>query len=651
VLLLIAPATAATAASEPDIERQRSRYLEADRLLRAGNLAAFQQVADELRDYPLYPYLRYNYIRGRLWKLRDDEVESFLADWSDLPTAGDIRRAWLKLLAERGHWKTFLNHYTPQTDPVLRCMQLNARLRTGNHAGVLDETRAIWLSGDSLPPQCDPAFEALYASDRMTDELVWARIRLAMENGKTGLARYLGNRLPPEQRPWVGRWIEVHGNPGKWTDNPMLPDSVIARRIMLHGMQRLATQNIDTAIARWPALRDSWKFEAEDVAALDRLLAVRAARARHKRVPELLDLVAVSDSDEELFHWRLRVALDTQDWDALLRWTSGTVPSAETMRGRWLYWRGRALEQRGDAEGARELFRVVAAERDYYGFMAADRLGVRYAINHRPVANDAESRRYVLTLPAIRRARELRALGMAYPARREWQHALQYMNGEQMQIAAGLAAEWGWHDRAIITMARAEAYDDLVVRFPLSPDPRLRDYAERRKLDPAWVMALVRAESAFMEDARSPAGALGLMQVMPATGRETARAIGLKNFAPDQLLRAETNIPIGTAYLRHMLDRFEGNMILATAAYNAGPGNISKWIPPAGCVEPDIWIERIPFAETRKYVQRILYYSSIYDWRLEQEVMPVRMRMAAVQPRKRDMVALLSCEGPAVSMR
>jgi soluble lytic murein transglycosylase len=217
------------------------------------------------------------------------------------------------------------------------------------------------------------------------------------------------------------------------------------------------------------------------------------------------------------------------------------------------------------------------------------------------------------------------------------------MTSYQMQMAAMLAHSWGWYDRALLTLNKAESYDDLVVRFPMAYREGIEKHAQQRELDLAWVFSLVRQESAFDEDARSPAGALGLMQVMPATGRETARTIGLRSFSTAQLTHSSTNINIGTAYLRRMLDYFDGNMVLATAAYNAGPGNVSRWLPPGGCTEPDIWVEQIPIIETRKYVQRILYFASIYDWRLGRDVTRIADRSSPVQQRGAELVAALSC--------
>ena len=316
---------------------------------------------------------------------------------------------------------------------------------------------------------------------------------------------------------------------------------------------------------------------------------------------------------------------------------------------RWRYWHARALEETGEPAKAKEIYTELAKERDYYGFLAADKINVAYDMNHHPLPENLEEFNRIESLPAIKRAYEFFKLNMKYPGRREWHHALNNMTSYQMQMAAAVVTQWGWHNRAIFTMGRAKAYDNLELRFPILFDELLNKYAKKRNIDPSWMYGLVRAESAFIEDVRSPAGALGLMQVMPKTGKDTAKRIGLKGFKTSKLKQAETNIPIGSAYMKQMLDRFNGNMILATAAYNAGPHRVSKWLPKKGCEQPDIWVEHIPFNETRKYVRRVLTYANIYDWRLQTGIKPLKERMPLVTSNKNNLAANLSCTAIKIS--
>lgn len=650
LLFLLAFSLVFTVKAQTDeLEGQRQQFLKAKKHLKAGKITSFKTMAYNLKDYALYPYLLYDYLSPRVWKLKDEEIIFFLKRYNDLPMANNLRSTWLKVLAKRGRWDTFLQNYTPQKDTVLQCYQLQARMKTGKSAYLLEDARTLWLAGESQPAECDLAFARLYKSELMTSELIWQRIHLVMAEGNTSLARFLGRRLDAGDKKWLDRWIAMHQNPARRTRKVRYKDTEIARHILVHGIRRLASRNIDMAISRWQTIKSAYGFNEQQRAETERNLAVRATLGKHKKARQLLDALPNDQIDKSIFHWRIVAALNEKDWALLLKWTEGK-PADEELRSRWLYWRARALEETRDKVAADEYFKTLAEERDYYGFMAADRIGQPYKMNHFPLPADLETWQELSELPAIVRARELYILGLVYPARREWHHALDSMTSYQMQITAALAGNWGWHDRVILTLGRAKAYDDLALRFPMPYEPTLNKYANKRSLNLSWMLALTRAESAFMEDARSPAGALGLMQVMPATGKETARKIGFRTYRNSYLLDATKNITIGSAYLMQMYQRFEGSMILATAAYNAGPHNVMKWLPKSGCMEADIWIEKIPFNETRKYVQRILYFSSIYDWRRKQPITKLQQRMSTVHPLNELQLANLSCSRQQISL-
>lgn len=642
-ILILVSILSSTSAFAKSIEQQRKDYVAAKNALETKQYKTFGQIANTLKDYPLYPYLRYSYLLKRLWKVDDAEMVDFLKRYSDLPVANYLRTSWLKLLVKRGHWQTFLDNYIPQSDITMQCYQLQARMKTHNDIFFLEDTRSIWLTGKSLPPQCDAAFERLYKSELMTNDLVWKRVRLSMQNNQVNLANYLSDRLNPEYKVLAKKWIQIHNNPFKYTNNPQLEDTAITREILVHGILRLARQDIAKAVKRLEALKKDYVFTSGEIAEVERTLAVRAAKSNNKLALQLLDQIDNYHVNDEVFHYRLRTALENQDWPILKKWTSGQVPDID-IELRWRYWHARALEETGEPEKAKEIYAELAKERDYYAFLAADRINAPYHMNHYPLPENKEEFARIESLPAIKRAYEFFKLNQGYSARREWYHAESKLTTYQMQMAAALVTQWGWHDRAIFAMNRAQAYDNLVLRFPVLFEDIFDKYAKKRNIDRSWVYGLARAESAFIEDVKSPAGALGLMQVMPRTGAMTARNIGLKGFKSYKLTQAETNIPIGTAYMKQMLDRFNGNMVLATAAYNAGPHRVEKWLPKQGCIQPDEWIEQIPFNETRKYVRRVLYFANIYDWRLGDEIKPIKERMALITANnKNKKIADLSC--------
>lgn len=642
LLLISSSATSAT------LEEQRQQYQEAKKALRSGKIEKFLQLSESVRDYPLYPYLRYNYLQPRLQKIKPEIIENFINEFPDFPATESLRTQWLKYLARTGQWQTYLDNYTTQDDNTMKCNQLVARMKTNNHTLLLEDIRTVWLNGSSLPKECDPAFKLLYSSDMFTNSLVWQRIQLAMQNNNVGLANYLGKFLDGFYKQSLTNWMAVYHNPDKYTANSNFEDTEINRQILEYGIKRLAHININKAVNNWETLQENYDFSPGDLAEIDKIIAVYAARKNNSHAVELMDKVVPFSVDDEVLHWRIVTALKNNDWNKLRQWTEG-VPAYEDLKYRWFYWHARALEKTGDVEKAKKIYQSIAGKRDYYGFLAADRLGISYNMEHRPLPDDPIEKEKIKNLPGIKRAEELREINETRQARREWNYALHYLTSYQKEIAARLANDWGWHDIAIISLGSAHSYDDLEVRFPIPYESLISEYAEKRHLDPGWMYALVRSESAFIEDIKSPAGAMGLMQVMPQTGKEVARNIGLKNFKVSHLLDAEKNVPIGSIYLKQMLNNFDGSMILATAAYNAGPHRVKSWLPKSGCMDPDVWVESIPFNETRNYVRRVMFFASIYDWRLKKDVMPLYQRMATVSTQDNSMVAGFTCTDQEVT--
>lgn len=291
-------------------EAARKDYLLARHALQQGQHQTFQRIAGGLKDYPLYPYLLHAALRKRFGAARDAEFTEFLRRYPDLPVTPGLRAAWLKRLAERRQWQMLLTHYTPQSDPVLQCHYLRARMRTGQRAGLPEAIRAVWLAGRSLPPECDPAFAVLYQSALMNDALLWARIRLAMQNNEAGLAAYLARRLKaPAYKQRARIWIAMHHHPERGTARPALKDDADNRAILLHGITQLARRDVSKAARRLAGLKVRYQFSPGAMAALNKTLALWAARANSPLAVELLGRLGHQQIDEAVFYYRLRAAL------------------------------------------------------------------------------------------------------------------------------------------------------------------------------------------------------------------------------------------------------------------------------------------------------------------------------------------------------
>ena len=634
-MICLALALSPPAIAAEDLSTQRESFRKVLDAQSAGRYTLARKLVTGLENYPLYPYFRYFDLRRRLHQVPEPDVAQFLSAYDGSYLADRLRTEWLKQLARLRRWEIYLHYYRPSKETELRCLHVFARINLGMLEGVLADTKSLWLVGSSQPDECDPAFKRLYASDVMDDDLLWQRIRLAMENGKSSLARFVANKLQSEHRKRAFEfWSLAHRDPARALRRDIDGDFANeSREIMLYALKRLARRNVDRALDAWDDISARVKFSADEIGVARNSIAIAAAAGRHDARIHLLDAVPAPHVDAAVERYRLRAGIAEAAWEPLSRWTA-TDPVSDVNGLRWRYWRSRALEQVGRSDEALRILRELARERDYYGFLAADRLGQEYQFNFEPVAVSAGELSEVLAIPGIVRARELFLLDIRVRARREWLFELSELAKRQQEIAALLASQWGWHDRAIFALGRAKSYDDLHLRFPILYADDAIEYAERRSIEPARVLAIIRSESAFIADARSAAGALGLMQIMPSTARETAKSIGMRFDSAKILKQPKHNIAIGTAYLKQMLGRYNGNFAMAAAAYNAGPHRVHQWRPRGGCAATDRWIDTIPFTETRRYVRRVFFYTAVYEWRLEQDITRLQAVMSPIPGRK-----------------
>jgi soluble lytic murein transglycosylase len=614
------------AATDP-LASQREQFIEARKALQQQQHARYRELAAGLKSYPLYSYLGFDALRQRLGEASEREVLDFVERHADQPVGSRLRSLWLYTLASQRRWELFLKHYSGSDDTTMQCYALRARLETGSKRGVADEALALWTVGKSQPKACDPLFDWLYAGNHINEEHVWQRIRLAMDKGQTSLAKYLARRLPAKDADWVTLWRQAHRNPSDTLQDPRLnQNSVNAREIILHAIRRIARSDAMHAHRKWDSLKSGYSFTPAERGRLERYIALSAAQQHEPGAHALLSALPDEQRDAHVRDWQLRAALAEANWPALLD-NIEALPDEERQRDEWRYWRAHALQQTGQHLLSVNEYSWLAKERSYHGFLAADYLRWPYEMGDVPTRYDPAELETLRRQPALLRAHELFRADMLIDARREWAHAIRDMNSGELRLAAVLANQWGWKDQAILTVARAGEFSDLTLRFPLEHTESVRRYARNNDLDPGVVFAVIRQESAFNPEARSPAGARGLMQLMPKTGKATARLNRIPWSGVAGLYDSDRNIRIGSSYLRQVMERFDNNIVLAAASYNAGPHRVSRWLPDEGGMAANHWVANIPYSETRKYVQRVLAYAAIYDWRLQQPITPLRERM------------------------
>lgn len=623
MLALPGPADANT------LEDQRKQFAQARKALQKGQTTRYNKLLVGLQDYPLRSYLEFDDLKRRLYKRPVKEVRAFLKENEHSPLGERLRHAWLKTLARQEQWKTFLDDYRETDRAELRCYHLRALMSNGQKQVAMAGVKELWLVGKSQPRACDAVFAKWKAEGHATPELIWARIRAAMKNRKLSLARHLSRSLNAEDRAWVDLWRRTHRRPAKMLSHKDLAaDLPITREIVLHGIRRLARIDAQQAEKHWQRVKHKYGFQWRDRQLAKKAIALSAAKQRRPQALSWLRALEPAVIDDQVGEWRVRSALAEMNWGAVLS-SVDSLPRESAKDSRWRYWRARSMQELGHPEHAQAIFRELALERDFHGFLAADHITGEYALTAEPIPHTPGELAPLRKRPAIQRAHELFLLGMSTDARREWRFAIRGMSADELKLAAVLADSWGWHDRAILTVARAKHFDDLDLRYPIAFRRQVMSHSDKHQLDPAWVFGVLRQESAFNPEARSHAGAMGLMQLMPRTARGVARHLKLPLHDTWELFKPNRNIQLGTAHLRRVLDIHGNNQVLATAAYNAGSSRVKSWLP-AQDQPADVWIETVPFNETRNYVQRVMATTPIFEQRLGRQVTRLDRRLLGV---------------------
>ena len=629
--LSLAPAVAFADSGSDVLAGQRQQYRAAKSALQRGDPQPFLRARSLLADYPLYPYLELAELRRRLPALPQAEVERFLERHGNGLPAARLRAAWLPLLASHERWQEFLRHYVE--DPAnteRRCNHAWALLKTGATAEADRRTAEIWVAPRSLPQACDRLFQAWSTRGNPAPALAWQRFDAAMGAGQTGLARYVTRFLDAPARADAELYLRVADEPAL-AQQPARFDTANPRhaRIVAFGLSRLAARDAHAARQAFEQYARAGQIEPAALgSAAPRIANALAAVSPRTAMHWIMGLDARVRSDA-LGEDAVRHALRGEGWDDVLA-TLDLLPAPLAASERWQYWAARSRDgAAGNGSSAQATWAQLGATRSYYGFLAADRIGRSYAMQHQPLPVADELLRAVERDPGIRRARELQLIGDVLESRREWLHTIGLMSQSERLAAARIASGWGWHQLAISTLIAAGEWNALDMRFPTVYAQDFERAARQQRVEQNWLYAIARQESALNATIRSPAGALGLMQVMPATAELTARKAGIPYRGSADLLDPATNVVIGSRYMRMMLDQFQQNRILAAAAYNAGPGRVKQWLQrlPAA-VEHDRFVETIPFRETRQYVQNVLSFAVIYAY-LEGRQVPV------VQPAER----------------
>ena len=614
-----------------DLKQQRQAYTKALQLARDGEWRSLRKQRQSLVDYPLYPYLLYADLIAGMRYSRRAEVRSYLTNYAGTLKATYLQGRWLDYLVRHRHWQSYVDFYslnsyaTNSANTSRQCHFHLAQYRLGKKMEALQASLLLWTEGKSQPKNCDRLFSLLIRGGQISEALAWERFNKAIISHNYQLARYLRRFFSsPQYQKRYNTYYSVDRMPTRVSQYEDFTElSQDEHNILEHGLKHLARKDPVNALRHWAQYQTTHEFshsaQANVVSAIVKALYNNGRQATaDDYFVEHLDLLNQS-LDGGLTEWRIREALRELDWPDVKHWIA-RLPQANKEKNNWRYWAIRSMEQLPTTESEAKILtltRALAMERDFYGFLASDKLTQEYSLNYQPL-DVAEDRVVNLSRqPAMQRARELLFHGFTIDASREWRSATASFTTEDWLAAAVLANQWQWHSKAIASLGTVKQWDDIQIRFPLAYVEQINSAAEETKVPAYMLFALARQESGFNATATSPAGAMGLIQVMPATAKETSRKYKIPYYNKRQLHDVNTNVPLGAHYYKGLIKRFGNNRILATAAYNAGPHRVSRWQKDSGGKLPfDIWISLIPFEETRSYVRNVLMYSVIYSRKL-----------------------------------
>ncbi len=627
-LLLLPALAAADAPLAGDAD-----YLAARDAFRVGDAAKLDRLAARLKYSPLESYLSYYQLRMRLETAGAATIEEFLARPNDTPVIDRLRAEWLKSLAKKQQWEMFTAEY-PQLvskDAELVCFDMQARRHTQEDA-VLHQARNIWLSGEKdMPQSCAPLFDAARASGIISEEDVWLRLRLALETGNVSAAKQLSKTLPAGRALSAAALDGAAADPERYLRKASLENASEAqRRVALFALQRLARQLPQLAYTQWTKIGEN--FTADEQRYFYGWLAYEAARKHDARALDWYRAAGVAPLAETQLAWRVRAALRAQNWHEV--WASIAVMALPQQReGAWRYWQARALQELGRKQDAEALLVELGSEYNYYGQLAAEELGAASAsgmvsASYQPSKAEVNA---MLAQPAIQRAVALYRMDLRTDAAMEWAWAARQFDDKQLLVAAEIARRNGMYDHTINTADRTVQLHDFNLRYPAPYREEMQGHIRKNALEEAWVYGLMRQESRFITRAKSTAGAAGIMQVMPATARWVAQKLGMKDYRNALIHQLDTNIRLGTYYMKNVLLSLDNSPLLATAAYNAGPSRARRWRGDTP-LEGAIYAETIPFDETRNYVKKVMSNTGYYAKLFGQPPRTLKQRLGVIAP-------------------
>jgi len=591
-----------------NLDTQRTLFKKLYAQALAGEATKVKKQRKPLQGYVVEHYLDYALLVSSMSKLPLSEIAEFKNNHPNSPLNRRLSSQLQAEIAGQKKWDLYLKHGSTLSTGVRQCWYLTALLKTRQTEHLAPLVESAWLTGLSAPDACNEVFGWWQQQGYQTDTLLLKRIDLSFKSRQLPLTRYLSEQLS-HKPTWVDYAVKLLAEPiaalkaaKDWPSNSKLTE--ILYLAALHSAQKQPAELNKV----WMELRQKHSFSLQQQHHIERQMALFAATDYEPFSITAMEQLPESSKDDQIHAWIVRYYLYHEDWPATVN-AIKQMPLRQKMADRWQYWLARSLAKTDETEQARDLFRGLAKKNNYYGFLAADHLKLPYYLCQKPTA--AGTANFIPPM-AIQRAVELYHAGLLSMARSEWNLAYSGLSKDDKRALAVQMQEQGWYAQVITTMADLGHWEDYQARYPFAHQQSIEEFSQESPVKPAWVMAVIKQESAWAKDALSSARAHGLMQLLPETAGRIGKELGLQCCTSQELYTAPLNLQLGIQYQKNLYKQFNHPLLVA-AAYNAGEGKSKDWsvdFPKA----PDVWLETIPYRETRGYVTRILSNVVIYDW-------------------------------------
>ena len=609
-------------------------FLQARAAYDKKNAIALSEMVQQLQNqhYILAPYADYWLMLLNLEDADNQTIINFLNTYNEYPFADRLRGEYLKKLAKKQDWASFANEIVNYQleDPAVACYAAESSAINGD-VSSLAGAKSLWMQAKEQPANCSNLYDRMQVAGALSEDDIWARLRLSLADNRIALAKAIVKRSKSFDVSQYKLIDRAYASPAIVINKKLFSFKTrFGRELNLFALSRIAKSDSLKALSTFKSVES--QFPAEDKSYFYGILAMQAAQRQEPQAVQWFKLADDLDKDASInkdqLAWFVRAALREKNWPMVLKGIANMSP-AQAEEGAWRYWKARALAAQGQTLEANTLYAKLSTERHFYGWLAQDELSDAmsaplniYKVNDEEVSEIANT-------PAFQRAEALLRLDYRGEAKTEWAQATKGFDDKQLLAAAEFAARKNWYDLAIITADKTTDMHDYSLRYPAPYRNLIKPAAKDQSIDEAWVYGITRQESRFIYSARSSVGASGLMQLMPATAKWAAKRVGMDNYNNSMIHELDTNIALGTYYLRYTLDLFNGQEVMATAAYNAGPNRAKKWVAVTP-LEGAIYAETIPFSETRSYVQKVMANAHLYAYQLGLKSISLKQRLGVI---------------------